>query len=138
MNRIFVLSGLLLTLGCGYLLQGLINDKDIQENGITVKAIIVDKSNSCNGSRSKSMTVKYNQGMFVMDIDKSYCERHSVGDTVVLRSPSSSVRLILPEKNYGKEIVFNVVLILIGITLIIYGLITPKRKSSTLAPLKKP
>jgi hypothetical protein len=123
MNRIVVISGLIITLGCGFLLKNLLNDKSIQENGTTVKAIIVAKSNSCNGSRSKFMTVEYKQGTFVLDIDKSYCERHSVGDTVVLKSPLSSVRLILPEKNYIKEIIFDIILILTGLALIIYGLV---------------
>lgn len=71
MNRIFVFSGVIISLGCSFFLRSLLYDKGVQKNGITVKAIIVAKSNDCNGSRLKSMTVRFNQKLFALDIDKN-------------------------------------------------------------------
>lgn len=123
MKRLYLFSGLAIFVISAFIFIENLKVNEVHKNGNVIKARIVDKSRSCQGTKNKYIKVFYLEKLYSIRVKKYYCERHQIGDVVDLKHLDGYARLVLPEENGNDDLLFGAVLIAIGIVLMILGIV---------------
>jgi hypothetical protein len=125
MRRILIIGGVFfIFLSVNGIIQ-IQREMEVYTHGKIVKMQILDKPNSCLGTKRKYyMTVSYKDLNFIKRISGNYCEEHSIGDFEELKYLNGSNIVLFPYENPLSKIYFVAFLGLGGLGILIwYGVL---------------
>lgn len=113
-----------------FIMQGNFIDLDIQKNGQWVKVEIIDKPNSCIGTKVKwFMKIKYKDKIISKQISSGFCEEHNIGDIIKVKYLNGIDNVLLPEDNIITEFISTAIIGLVGLYVIFLGWKKPPVRS---------
>ena len=105
-----------------FIMQGNFIDLDIQKNGQWVEVQIIDKPNSCIGTKVKwFMKIKYKDKIISKQISSGFCQEHNKGDIIKVKYLNGTDNVLLPEDNIITEFISTAIIGLVGLYVIYLG-----------------
>jgi len=122
MKKLYLFSGLAVLIISTFIFVENLKVNQVHENGTVVKAKIVEMSSSCRGTKNKYIKVSYLDRLYSIRIKTPYCESHQIGDIIDIKRLPGYERVVLPEEPMKNDLLFNIVLIVIGAIVVLVGI----------------
>ena len=121
MRKVNIIFGIIIFIAPWFFYKAKFRELNTQREGKVVKMKIIDKPESCLGTKVKwFMKVEYNGKIFSKQISGSYCEKHQIGNWVEIIYLEGSNIILLPTESVWKDIFAGLGISIFGLIVIIY------------------
>jgi hypothetical protein len=97
---------------------------NLENNGTLVYMKIIEKPQTCLGTRAKyNMKLDYNGEIFVKQVASSICDQYQVGDRIQMKYLRGYNQVLYPKENFTVDYGIGILFALSGVSLVIYGFV---------------
>lgn len=124
MKNTYILIGIILIIGSIFFVRAEFGRLKVLRQGKIVKMEIVEKPNSCLGTKVKwMMKLKLENDIFSKQISGAYCEEHHLGEIVEMRYLKGSEIVLFPKEGVTMEFISSIVIGILGLGLLLNSLL---------------